>query len=128
MTNREIALKIISNVQVGSSKLEDLKKALKDYIDWASKANKDVFEIMPEEKVFLDVCAEMTDILLPNDKLAESLSSKMPFWLKPFIGIILPAVKIPFIAYLIKLVDARVLDHHCGPNWYVRLRDLAIKK
>ncbi len=128
MTNREIALKIIANASESNAKFEKVKTALKEYIDWASKVNKDVFEVMLDEKVFLAVCTEITDIMLPNDKLSESLSVKMPFWLKPFIGIILPAVKTPFIAYLIGLIDARILDHHCGPDWYIRLRNLALQK
>jgi hypothetical protein len=127
MTSKEIAVQIVANVEEGGAKFEALKKAITDYINWAAQENKEVFTDMDNEQLFLDVCKELANLTLPSEKLKAETSKNAPFWLKPFIGVIVDTFKLPLIAFILNTIDKQVLDKRFGDNWYLKLREIATK-
>lgn len=127
MTSKEIAVQIVLNVEEGGAKFEALKKAILDYVNWAAQENKEVFSYMNDEQTFLDVCKELANLTLPNDKLKNDVSKNAPFWIKPFIGVIIDTFKLPLIAFILNTIDKQVLDKKFGDSWYLKLREIALK-
>lgn len=126
MTEREIAVQVVDNVKVGGDKFNALKKAAKEYVAWAAQKNKEVFTEMVDESKFLAVCGELADIALPDTEVKDELNKKAPFWLKPFIGVIVVTFKKPLFALILNGVDQKILDKKLSPDWYNKLRELAL--
>ena len=127
MTNTELALEVVANVKEGTEKLEELKTAVQVYIDWAAKQNKSTFEQMHDESTFFGVCKGLGNIALPDKTLVEAIKKQAPFWVKPFVGTIVSQSKMPLFGAIISLLDTHLLDKRLGPDWYIRLRELAIR-
>ena len=125
MDNREIAKQIIDNVAIGGQKLEAVKAAVQAYVTWVAQTNKSIMDEIGDEKDFLEVSENVADILLPDAKLAAAITVKAPFWLKPFVNIIVSVSKIPLLACVAEGLDKAVLDKYLSPQWFLKLKALA---
>ena len=125
MENREIAKQIVDNVAIGGQKLEAVKAAVQEYITWVAQTNKSIMDEIADEKAFLEVSENVADILLPDEKLAAAIAVKAPFWLKPFVNIIVSISKIPLLACVAEGLDKAVLDKYLSPQWFLKLKALA---
>ena len=122
MDTKTIAQMIVANGVNDVSEVMEFKSSFVALAIKLLKQNAEPIIAIKDEQQFFDVITEIINEELTDEKIKAMIDKYIPFFVKPFEGMIISQVKGIVVGLIIKTLHEQVLDKYAGETWFEKLQ------